>query len=90
MPEEFAWLGQEKRTRGKRLDEQIEVIRKLFEKPEQTAAIREAARRLYLRQFSYAAARSNDPYREGSTPSMQPRCAATFPTSAPVTPSGCT
>jgi glycosyltransferase involved in cell wall biosynthesis len=36
-----------------------EVIRKLFEKPEQTAATREAARRLYLRQFSYAAARSN-------------------------------
>ena len=27
MPEEFAWLGQEMRTRGKRLDEQIEVIR---------------------------------------------------------------
>lgn len=30
MPEEFAWLGQEKKTRGKRLDEQIEVIRKLL------------------------------------------------------------
>jgi probable F420-dependent oxidoreductase len=30
MPEEFRWLGQEMRTRGKRLDEQIEVIRKLL------------------------------------------------------------
>ncbi len=30
MPEEFAWLGQEMRTRGKRLDEQIEIIRKLL------------------------------------------------------------
>lgn len=30
MPEEFAWLGQEMKTRGKRLDEQIEVIRKLL------------------------------------------------------------
>lgn len=27
IPEEFAWLGQEMRTRGARLDEQIEVIR---------------------------------------------------------------
>lgn len=27
MPEEFEWLGQEMRTRGKRLDEQIEIIR---------------------------------------------------------------
>ncbi len=27
MPEEFAWLGQEMKTRGKRLDEQIDVIR---------------------------------------------------------------
>lgn len=27
IPEEFAWLGQEMRTRGKRLDEQIDVIR---------------------------------------------------------------
>lgn len=27
MPEEFAWLGQEMGTRGKRLDEQIDVIR---------------------------------------------------------------
>jgi probable F420-dependent oxidoreductase len=30
MPEEFAWLGQEMATRGKRLDEQIEVIRALL------------------------------------------------------------
>lgn len=30
MPEEFAWLGQEMSNRGKRLDEQIEVIRKLL------------------------------------------------------------
>ncbi len=30
MPEEFRWLGQEMKTRGKRLDEQIEVIRKLL------------------------------------------------------------
>jgi probable F420-dependent oxidoreductase len=30
MPEEFAWLGQDMRTRGKRLDEQIDVIRKLM------------------------------------------------------------
>ncbi len=30
MPEEFAWLGQDKRTRGARLDEQIEVIRALL------------------------------------------------------------
>ncbi|CAN5531837.1 TIGR03619 family F420-dependent LLM class oxidoreductase [soil metagenome] len=27
IPEEFRWLGQEKNTRGKRLDEQIEIIR---------------------------------------------------------------
>ncbi|QXC62683.1 TIGR03619 family F420-dependent LLM class oxidoreductase [Aquihabitans sp. G128] len=27
IPEEFRWLGQEKKTRGKRLDEQIDVIR---------------------------------------------------------------
>ena len=27
IPEEFAWLGQEMKTRGKRLDEQIEIIR---------------------------------------------------------------
>ncbi|MCU1351150.1 MAG: hypothetical protein JWM05_359 [Acidimicrobiales bacterium] len=27
IPEEFTWLGQEMRTRGKRLDEQIEVLR---------------------------------------------------------------
>lgn len=30
MPEEFEWLGQEMRTRGKRLDEQIDVIRALL------------------------------------------------------------
>lgn len=30
MPEEFDWLGQEMKTRGKRLDEQIEVIRALL------------------------------------------------------------
>ncbi len=30
MPEEFTWLGQEMKTRGKRLDEQIVVIRKLL------------------------------------------------------------
>lgn len=30
MPEEFRWLGQDKATRGARLDEQIEVIRKLL------------------------------------------------------------
>lgn len=29
IPEEFAWLGQDMSTRGKRLDEQIEVIRKV-------------------------------------------------------------
>lgn len=27
IPEEFAWLGQEMRTRGRRLDEQIEIMR---------------------------------------------------------------
>ncbi|MCL4292734.1 MAG: TIGR03619 family F420-dependent LLM class oxidoreductase [Acidimicrobiia bacterium] len=27
IPEEFTWLGQEMKTRGKRLDEQIEIIR---------------------------------------------------------------
>jgi probable F420-dependent oxidoreductase len=27
IPEEFTWLGQEMRTRGKRLDEQIDIIR---------------------------------------------------------------
>jgi probable F420-dependent oxidoreductase len=27
IPEEFAWLGQEMKTRGKRLDEQIDIIR---------------------------------------------------------------
>lgn len=27
IPEEFAWLGQEMKTRGRRLDEQIEIIR---------------------------------------------------------------
>lgn len=27
MPEEFAWLGQEKRTRGRRLDEIIDILR---------------------------------------------------------------
>jgi probable F420-dependent oxidoreductase len=31
IPEEFAWLGQEMRTRGKRLDEQIEVIRAVLD-----------------------------------------------------------
>lgn len=30
MPEEFAWLGQDMATRGKRLDEQIAVIRALL------------------------------------------------------------
>ena len=30
IPEEFSWLGQEKSTRGQRLDEQIEVIRALL------------------------------------------------------------
>ncbi len=30
MPEEFRWLGQDKATRGARLDEQIEVIRALL------------------------------------------------------------
>lgn len=30
MPEEFAWLGQEMRTRGRRLDEQIEIIRQVL------------------------------------------------------------
>lgn len=30
MPEEFTWLHQDMATRGKRLDEQIEVIRKLL------------------------------------------------------------
>lgn len=29
IPEEFAWLGQDMATRGKRLDEQIEVIREV-------------------------------------------------------------
>lgn len=36
-----------------------EVIRDVFENSEHTTTIRECARRLYLRQFSYAAARSN-------------------------------
>ena len=36
-----------------------EAVKNLFENPEKTAAMREAARRLYLRQFSYSAARSN-------------------------------
>jgi glycosyltransferase involved in cell wall biosynthesis/predicted nucleic acid-binding Zn-ribbon protein len=40
-------------------DRVTDVIREVFDNPEQTAAIRQAARRLYLRQFSYAAARSN-------------------------------
>jgi probable F420-dependent oxidoreductase len=31
MPEEFEWLGQEMRTRGKRLDEQIGIIRTLLD-----------------------------------------------------------
>lgn len=30
IPEEFEWLGQEMRTRGKRLDEQIEIMRKVM------------------------------------------------------------
>src|SRR4051812_45750512 len=30
MEEEFAWLGQDMSTRGKRLDEQIEIMRKLL------------------------------------------------------------
>ena len=30
MPEEFEWLGQDMKTRGKRLDEQIDVIRALM------------------------------------------------------------
>lgn len=30
IPEEFAWLGQEMKTRGKRLDEQIEIIRSVI------------------------------------------------------------
>jgi probable F420-dependent oxidoreductase len=29
IPEEFTWLGQEMKTRGKRLDEQIEIIRRV-------------------------------------------------------------
>jgi glycosyltransferase involved in cell wall biosynthesis len=35
------------------------VVRKIFDQPEETAKMRNAARRLYMRQFSYAAARSN-------------------------------
>lgn len=31
IPEEFAWLGQEMKTRGKRLDEQIAIIRAVLE-----------------------------------------------------------
>jgi alkanesulfonate monooxygenase SsuD/methylene tetrahydromethanopterin reductase-like flavin-dependent oxidoreductase (luciferase family) len=31
MPEEFKWLGQDKKTRGKRQDEAIELIRKIME-----------------------------------------------------------
>ena len=31
IPEEFAWLGQEKKTRGARLDEGIEIIRRCLE-----------------------------------------------------------
>ena len=31
IPEEFEWLGQEKRTRGARLDEQIDILRLAFE-----------------------------------------------------------
>jgi probable F420-dependent oxidoreductase len=30
IPEEFRWLGQEMKTRGKRLDEQIEIIRRVI------------------------------------------------------------
>ena len=30
IPEEFAWLGQEMKTRGKRLDEQIAIIRSVI------------------------------------------------------------
>jgi len=30
IPEEFAWLGEEMRTRGKRLDEQIEILRSVM------------------------------------------------------------
>lgn len=30
IPEEFEWLGQEMRTRGRRLDEQIEILRLAF------------------------------------------------------------
>lgn len=30
IPEEFAWLGQDKRTRGRRLDEQIDILRLAF------------------------------------------------------------
>lgn len=30
IPEEFAWLGQEMRTRGRRLDEQIDILRLAF------------------------------------------------------------
>ncbi|WP_341899959.1 glycosyltransferase [Synechococcus sp. UW140] len=36
-----------------------EVICEIYEQPDETNQIRDAARRLYLRQFSYAAARSN-------------------------------
>jgi glycosyltransferase involved in cell wall biosynthesis len=36
-----------------------EVVRGHFDKPERIAVMRDAARRLYLRQFSYTAARSN-------------------------------
>jgi probable F420-dependent oxidoreductase len=31
IPEEFAWLGEEKKTRGKRLDETIEILRGLLQ-----------------------------------------------------------
>lgn len=40
-------------------EEMTRVIQNIFDNPDETAAKREACRRLFLRQFSYPAARSN-------------------------------
>ena len=40
-------------------DAMIRAVRSVFENADKTAAMREASRRLFMRQFSYAAARSN-------------------------------
>jgi glycosyltransferase involved in cell wall biosynthesis len=40
-------------------DAMVKTVRQIFDNPEQTERMRQAARRLYLRQFSYAAVRAN-------------------------------